>query len=167
MNKEALAVVILAAGHGTRMKSDLPKVLHPLAGRPILSHVLGNVAPLGPERVVVVVGKDMAAVEAAAAPHATVLQDPPLGTGHAVLQAMAALPGYHGAAGGGEVLVIFGDTPLLSPESLSCLLEAKRDSRGPMPASSGHSTADPRRARGQRPHQRSVARFADPIGGAW
>jgi bifunctional UDP-N-acetylglucosamine pyrophosphorylase/glucosamine-1-phosphate N-acetyltransferase len=126
MSSEKLAVVVLAAGRGTRMKSDLPKVLHPLAGRAMLSHVLGHVAALEPERVVVVVGKDMAAVEAAAAPHATVLQDPPLGTGHAVLQAKAALPGYHGAAGSGEVLVIFGDTPLLGSETLSRLLEARR-----------------------------------------
>jgi bifunctional UDP-N-acetylglucosamine pyrophosphorylase/glucosamine-1-phosphate N-acetyltransferase len=126
MSTEKLAVVVLAAGQGTRMKSDLPKVLHPLAGRPMLSYVLDNVAPLEPERVVVVVGKDMAAVEAAAAPHGTVLQDPPLGTGHAVLQAKGALAGYHGAAGTGAVLVIFGDTPLLSPETLSCLLEARR-----------------------------------------
>ena len=78
--------VILAAGLGTRMKSALPKTLHPIAGRPMLRHLLG-VAETVFDRIVVVVGPDMAALEAAAAPHRTVVQHERLGTAHAARQA--------------------------------------------------------------------------------
>jgi bifunctional UDP-N-acetylglucosamine pyrophosphorylase / glucosamine-1-phosphate N-acetyltransferase len=112
-----LAVVVLAAGMGTRMKSDLPKVLHPLAGRPLISHLMETVAQLAPERVVVVVGPGMDDVARAVEPAVTVVQQDRLGTGHAVAQARAALAGFEG-----DVLVLYGDTPLLSAATLRDLL---------------------------------------------
>ena len=81
--KTPVAVVVLAAGAGTRMKSALPKVLHPLAGWPMVRHVLEAVARLKPARVVGVVAPGAKTVAAAFAPHPTVVQRQPLGTGHA------------------------------------------------------------------------------------
>src|SRR5271168_2659331 len=86
-----LAAVLLAAGKGTRMKSRLPKVLHPIAGRPMIGYVLASLAPLAPEPAVVVVAPDMDRVAAAVAPHRTIVQEPQLGTGHAVLAAREAM----------------------------------------------------------------------------
>ncbi len=108
------------------MKSDLPKVLHRIGGQPMLRLVLDAVEPLRPDRIVVVVGPSMPAVEEVARPHVTVVQDPPLGTGHAVQQAASALDGYHGVTGRGDVLVVFGDTPLLGSETLARMLELRR-----------------------------------------
>ena len=84
------AAIILAAGLGTRMRSRLPKALHPIAGRPMLRHLLATCEQVF-ERIVVVVGPDMAALARAAAPHATVVQAERLGTGHAALQAQSVL----------------------------------------------------------------------------
>ena len=91
-SRRPVAAVILAAGMGTRMKSDLHKVLHPLAGRPMLLHLVASVAELGPARTVVVVGAGRDQVEAAVAPLGveTVHQAEQLGTGHAVAQARTA-----------------------------------------------------------------------------
>jgi bifunctional UDP-N-acetylglucosamine pyrophosphorylase/glucosamine-1-phosphate N-acetyltransferase len=101
------AAVILAAGMGTRMKSALPKALHPLAGRPMLQHLLASVEAAF-ERIVVVVGPDMAALERAAAPHATVVQGDRLGTAHAALCAAPLLEGF-----AGDVAVLYADNPLI------------------------------------------------------
>jgi bifunctional UDP-N-acetylglucosamine pyrophosphorylase/glucosamine-1-phosphate N-acetyltransferase len=118
-----LAVVILAAGAGTRMRSDLPKPLHEVGGAPLLAHVLGAAAPLAPARTVVVVGHGGAQVAAAArarAPAAAIVeQAPQLGTGHAVRCALPALEGFQGA-----VAVMFADTPLIRPATLRALLAA-------------------------------------------
>jgi bifunctional UDP-N-acetylglucosamine pyrophosphorylase / glucosamine-1-phosphate N-acetyltransferase len=109
-----LEVVVLAAGQGTRMVSALPKVLHPLAGRPLLEHVLDTAAALGPKRVHVVVGHHADAVRSAApGPWQWVVQEAQLGTGHAVQQAM---PGIDDAS---VVLVLYGDVPLVSAATLS------------------------------------------------
>jgi bifunctional UDP-N-acetylglucosamine pyrophosphorylase/glucosamine-1-phosphate N-acetyltransferase len=143
MSLRSFAVVVLAAGSGTRMKSDRPKVLHPVAGRSMLAHVLGHVAELAPERIVVVVGAGMEAVAEAAAPYATVVQDPPLGTGHAVLQAADALAGYHGPDGGGDLLVVYGDTPLLRPRTLARLLEERRRRDAPSLVGLAFRPSDP------------------------
>ncbi len=126
-SETGLAVVVLAAGRGTRMKSDLPKVLHRIGGQPMLRLVLDAVRALRPDKTVVVVGPNMPAVEAIAAPNPTVVQDPPLGTGHAVMQAAGALDGYHGVTGRGDVLVVFGDTPLLGTETMARMLELRRN----------------------------------------
>lgn len=107
----AIAAVILAAGKGTRMKSDLHKVLHPIAGRPMLMHLLGGLAGLTPAATVVVVGDKREQVEAVLAGTGAVVavQEPQLGTAHAALQAKDALAGFDGI-----VLVCFGDCPMLT-----------------------------------------------------
>lgn len=118
-------VVILAAGKGTRMKSDRPKVLHELCGRPMLGWVLDAAAALDPERIVVVVGHKAEDVEAAARKELPghdlqfVLQEPQLGTGHALQVAAPAI----GAAE--RVVVTYGDMPMLSADSLRALVAAQ------------------------------------------
>src|SRR4051812_40480317 len=93
--KSPIAVVVLAAGAGTRMKSALHKVLHPLAGWPMVRHVLDNVERLKPSRIIGVVSPGAKDVAAAFAPHRTVVQSKPLGTGHAAKAALGALKGIH------------------------------------------------------------------------
>jgi bifunctional UDP-N-acetylglucosamine pyrophosphorylase / glucosamine-1-phosphate N-acetyltransferase len=119
------AVVVLAAGQGTRMKSALPKVLHPLGGRSMLGHVLAAAAPLGAEHTVVVVGAGRAAVEehlAEVAPAARpVFQAEQRGSGHAAAVALEAVPAIEGA-----VLLVNGDAPLLRPETVTTLVDAHR-----------------------------------------
>lgn len=126
MSQGKLAVVILAAGMGTRMKSKLPKVMHPVAGRPMINHLLATVAELEPERVVVVIGPGMDQVAACAAPHPTVVQESRLGTGHAVACARDALAGFDG-----DVLVLYGDTPLITADTLRRMLRQRRATPGP------------------------------------
>jgi bifunctional UDP-N-acetylglucosamine pyrophosphorylase/glucosamine-1-phosphate N-acetyltransferase len=106
--------VLLAAGFGTRMKSALPKAMHPIAGRPMLLHLIASVAAVF-DRIVVVVGPGMEALERIAAPHATVVQQERLGTAHAALQAAAHF-------GDGDVAVLYADNPLIRPETLRRLL---------------------------------------------
>jgi len=116
----------MAAGKGTRMKSQLPKVLHRLAGRALLAHVVDTAAGLQPRRVVVITGHGAAEVEAAIAPEGAaagldlrfVRQEPQLGTGHAVQQALPAL------ADDGIVVVLSGDVPLTQVDTLLALIEA-------------------------------------------
>ena len=114
-----LSVVILAAGQGKRMKSDLPKVLQPLAGRPLLSHVVGCARELGPDAIHVVYGHGGERVREAlaSAPVNWVLQAEQHGTGHAVMQAAPSIPDDH------TVLVLYGDVPLTQPATLRALLE--------------------------------------------
>jgi len=117
-----LEIVVLAAGQGKRMHSALPKVLHPLAGRPLLAHVLETAQTLRPERIVVVHGHGGDAVQAAfpAAPLSWVDQSERLGTGHAVLQALPQI------SGDADVLVLYGDVPLVRAETLGELVRATR-----------------------------------------
>jgi bifunctional UDP-N-acetylglucosamine pyrophosphorylase/glucosamine-1-phosphate N-acetyltransferase len=116
-----LAVVVLAAGQGTRMKSDRNKVLHEVAGRPMLGHILAAAESLEPARLAVVVGNDADEVRAAFAGRATfLLQAEQRGTGHAVLQAQDFLADFRG-----DVLVLYGDTPLLRGETLERLAAHK------------------------------------------
>lgn len=119
-----VAAVVLAAGKGTRMKSDLHKVLHPIAGRSMLLHLLDSVDRLNPAAKVIVVGDKCEQVEAAVAGSgaAVVTQEPQLGTGHAVMQARDALEGFDG-----DVLVMFGDVPLVRAETMRAMLDALRD----------------------------------------
>jgi len=111
--------VILAAGKGTRMKSDLPKVLHELAGRTLLDHVMDTSAAAGIDRMVVVVGHMAALVEETCARPGIqfVLQEPQLGTGHAVQVAVPAL------RTGGYSVILAGDVPLLRTETLKRLVD--------------------------------------------
>ncbi|WP_041718097.1 bifunctional UDP-N-acetylglucosamine diphosphorylase/glucosamine-1-phosphate N-acetyltransferase GlmU [Alkalilimnicola ehrlichii MLHE-1] len=116
--EQALSIVVLAAGKGTRMRSRYPKLLHPVGGRPMLDHVLRTAFSLEPEAVHVVHGHGAEAVQAAHAdwPVRWVVQEPQLGTGHAVEQAIPAIPDDH------QVLVLYGDVPLVRPETLQALL---------------------------------------------
>jgi len=120
----ATALVILAAGKGTRMKSELPKVLHPLAGAPLLVHAMRAGAALNPERTVIVAGHGADAVGRAARDHdpeaRVVLQAEQLGTAHAVAQGAPALAGFSG-----DVFVLYGDTPFIHPETLARMAEAR------------------------------------------
>ena len=120
------AVLVLAAGPGTRMRSDTPKVLHTIAGRSMLSHSLHAVAKVAPQRLVVVLGHDHQRVaplvaelaERLGRPIHVALQDRPLGTGHAVLCGLSALPDDYA----GIVVVTSGDTPLLDSDTLADLI---------------------------------------------
>jgi bifunctional UDP-N-acetylglucosamine pyrophosphorylase/glucosamine-1-phosphate N-acetyltransferase len=114
-----VAAIILAAGMGTRMKSDLHKVLHPVAGRPMLAHLLASVEALSPEHVVVVVGagRDQVAPLVEGQGGHVAVQEPQLGTGHAVQQAEAALEGFSG-----DVLILYGDTPLVETGTMKQML---------------------------------------------
>ncbi len=120
-NERPLAVVILAAGQGTRMKSDLVKVLHPVAGRPMLGYPLALAELLEPEHLAVVIGRHAEQVRQAFAGRACFVEQPEQrGTGHAVLMAKPLLEGF-----AGDVLVLYGDTPLLRAETLQALRDAK------------------------------------------
>jgi bifunctional UDP-N-acetylglucosamine pyrophosphorylase/glucosamine-1-phosphate N-acetyltransferase len=134
------AVVILAAGEGTRMRSETHKVLHPCASRPLMLHLLDRVDALGADKRVVVVGKGREQVEAAIAGRdATVaFQAEQKGTGHAVQQAQAALEGYDG-----PVLVLYGDTPFVEAETLRRMLDRLDGDGGPGVVVLASCPADP------------------------
>src|SRR5215472_1179119 len=126
MRAAKFAAIVLAAGKGTRMKSDLPKVMHRLANRPLIRHVLETVAPLEPARTVVVLAPGMTDVAAAVAPAIVADQKQALGTGHAALAALPALEELVESGGIDDILVLFGDTPLLTSETLGALLAERR-----------------------------------------
>lgn len=109
--------IILAAGLGTRMKSALPKASHPIAGRPMLRHLMDSVAQVF-GRMVVVIGPDMPLLEQIAAPHPVVIQHDRLGTAHAALLAAAEF-------GDGEVAILYADNPLITVETLRALTERR------------------------------------------
>ncbi|MHA6345600.1 bifunctional UDP-N-acetylglucosamine diphosphorylase/glucosamine-1-phosphate N-acetyltransferase GlmU [Roseivivax sp. CAU 1761] len=120
----SIALIILAAGKGTRMESDLPKVLHRIGGAPMLVHAMQAGSRLGPERVVVVAGHGAEAVAEAARDHdpevEIALQTEQLGTAHAVAQAAPALEGFSG-----DVLVLYGDTPFIGHATLEAMAVAR------------------------------------------
>lgn len=131
-----LHVVILAAGKGTRMKSDLPKVLHPLAGKPLLQHVIDTVQCMNPERLHVVYGHqgDKLKENIVTANLNWVHQSEQLGTGHAVAQALEHIPD------GAHVLILYGDVPLITRESLVGFLETAHSGFGLMTVNLEDST---------------------------
>ncbi|MEO8455438.1 MAG: bifunctional UDP-N-acetylglucosamine diphosphorylase/glucosamine-1-phosphate N-acetyltransferase GlmU [Sphingomicrobium sp.] len=119
-DQRRFAVVILAAGQGTRMRSDTHKVLHPIASRPLLLHLLDTVDALGADKRIVVVGKGRDQVEQALGGREVVVahQAQQLGTGHAVQQAESALAGYDG-----PVLILYGDTPFVETKTVRRMLD--------------------------------------------
>jgi bifunctional UDP-N-acetylglucosamine pyrophosphorylase/glucosamine-1-phosphate N-acetyltransferase len=121
----SMALIVLAAGKGTRMKSDSPKVLHRIGQAPMLWHALRAGQALAPERSVVVAGHMAEQVEAAALDYdpeiRVVIQSEQLGTGHAVAQARPALEGFSG-----DAIVLYGDTPFLSEETLAAMQAARQ-----------------------------------------
>ena len=127
-DQRRFAVVILAAGQGTRMRSDTHKVLHPIASRPLLTHLLDRVDGLGADKRIVVVGKGRDQVELALNGRDVIVahQARQLGTGHAVQQAESALRGYDG-----PVLVLYGDTPFVEAETLRRMLDRLDSEGGP------------------------------------
>ena len=123
-----LAVAVLAAGKGTRMKSSLPKVLQPLAGATLVERVLSSARQLAPERRILIVGHQAERVEqqlSSVAGLEFVLQQPQNGTGHAVQQLLKPLQSFQG-----ELLVLNGDVPLLRAETVNALVRTHRDSNG-------------------------------------
>lgn len=123
-----ITAVLLAAGQGTRMKSSLPKVLHPVAGKPMIWHALRAIQQATTEKPVVVVGHGADEVTKYLGDSAqTVLQEPQLGTGHAVMQAESLLKGNTDL-----VIVCYADMPLLRGETLKKLVETQKQNNGPM-----------------------------------
>ena len=139
-NVRNFAVVILAAGQGTRMRSDTHKVLHPIAGKALLMHLLDSVDRLGAEKRVVVVGKGRDQVEKALSGRDVSIahQAEQKGTAHAVQQASDALAGYDGA-----VLILYGDTPFVEPETLQRMLDRLDGEGGPGVVVLASTPADP------------------------
>ncbi len=136
--KRSLACLVLGAGLGTRMRSASPKVLHRVAGRPMIGHVLAAAATLEPARLGVVVGPDMDAVSRAVAPWPTFVQERRDGTADAVKAGRALLDGFRGI-----VLVLYGDSPLITGETLRGLAAALAEPAGPAMAVLGMRPDDP------------------------
>ncbi len=138
----ATALIVLAAGQGTRMNSDLPKVLHPLGGVPLVVHAMASGDAVEPDETVVIAGHGADAVEVAVLaynPDAIVVQQAEqLGTGHAVLQAADALADFEGNA-----IVVFGDTPFVRPETIAKMAASRAD--GNAIVMLGFEAADPGR----------------------
>ncbi|MDY0010067.1 MAG: bifunctional UDP-N-acetylglucosamine diphosphorylase/glucosamine-1-phosphate N-acetyltransferase GlmU [Bdellovibrionales bacterium] len=135
-----IACIILAAGKGTRMKSALPKPLLPVAGLPMVQHVIAAAEGLSPERIVVVIGDDMQDMAEAVRPHQTAIQSAANGTGGAALAAREALAGFDG-----DVLVVFGDSPLITTASLERMVDIRRQFPAVGLVFSGMRPADPAR----------------------
>ena len=122
-----IAAIVLAAGKGTRMKSDLHKVLHPIAGRPMLMHLMASVDELNPAKKVVIVGDKADQLETALGGTAELaIQAPQLGTGHAVQQAEAALAGFDG-----DVLILYGDVPFVPATTMRAMIDRLNAPDGP------------------------------------
>lgn len=121
-----LGIVILAAGKGTRMNSDIAKVLHEMNGRPLIHYVIEQTRDSLPEKTVIIIGHQREAVTAVLQeyPVDTAVQDPQLGTGHAVQQAEAMFDGFTG-----DILVLSGDVPLLRRETIAELVQVHRDTK--------------------------------------
>ena len=138
-HEHAFAAVILAAGKGTRMKSDLHKVLHPIAGRPMLHHLMASIDRLNPAHKIVVVGAGAEQVEASLSGAAdTVRQEPQLGTGHAVQQAAQKLDGFDG-----DVLVLYGDVPFVRSDTMVAMQRRLHDDDAPKVVVLGFEPDDP------------------------
>ena len=142
MIKTKIAAIILCAGKGTRMHSDLPKVLHPLAGRPMLSHLLDSLSKIEFDHTAIVVGEKMDAVAEIAHPHSIVIQKKQLGTGHAVLATRQTLA-QNGNDFTGDVLVLFGADPLINAKTINKMIDARQKSPNPSIVALGFESRTP------------------------
>ncbi|WP_411342224.1 bifunctional UDP-N-acetylglucosamine diphosphorylase/glucosamine-1-phosphate N-acetyltransferase GlmU [Sphingopyxis sp. J-6] len=134
-----IAAIVLAAGKGTRMKSDLHKVLHPIAGRPMLLHLMASVDALSPAKKVVIVGDKADQLEAALGGSAELaVQDPQLGTGHAVQQGEGALAGFDG-----DVLILYGDVPFVPTATMQSMIDRLGAADAPAVVVLAFEPADP------------------------
>ncbi len=134
-----IAAIVLAAGKGTRMKSDLHKVLHPVAGRPMLLHLMASVDELNPAKKVVIVGDKADQLEAALAGTAELaVQEPQLGTGHAVQQAERALADFDG-----DVLILYGDVPFVPAATMRAMIDRLGAADAPAVVVLAFEPADP------------------------
>ncbi len=133
-----LSCIVLAAGMGTRMKSSLAKPLHKVAGRPMVLHTLAAAEKLNPQQMVVVIGQGMDALAEVVAPHRTAVQAMPKGTGDAVRAGLSACADFKG-----DVLVLFGDTPLVSCETLQKLIGRRLAGDNPAVVVSGMTPPSP------------------------
>jgi bifunctional UDP-N-acetylglucosamine pyrophosphorylase / glucosamine-1-phosphate N-acetyltransferase len=143
MSRSRFVAIVLAAGEGTRLNSVRPKVLHEVAGQPMIRHVLDALEPLRPVDTIVVIGHDMDAVARAVAPARTAIQSPPRGTADAV---RAARPGLADRLAMDDIdaaLVLYGDTPLLRTETIATLLAARHRVPPAAVAVAGMRPADP------------------------
>jgi bifunctional UDP-N-acetylglucosamine pyrophosphorylase/glucosamine-1-phosphate N-acetyltransferase len=136
---DTVAAIILAAGQGSRMKSKLPKVMHRIGNRSMIGHVIDNLADLAVQHIAVVIAPGMDSVAREVAPHRTAFQTEPLGTAHAVGAAEQALAD----SGAQTVLVLYGDSPFVSGETLQRLLSRRRASDNPAVTVLGMRPADP------------------------
>lgn len=121
MSRE-IGAIILGAGKGTRMKSDLPKVLMPVDNKPMIRHIIDTLEELKVKKIVTVIAPDGDAVKREVAPYPTCVQEKQLGTGHAVMSARDDFRGFFG-----DILVIFGDQPLYTKESMKKLLKKRAE----------------------------------------
>ena len=144
MSPPGFAAIILAAGEGSRLNSARPKVLHEIAGQAMIRHVIAALRPLAPAETVVVIGRDMDAVAHAVAPLPTAIQFPPRGTGDAVRAARPVLADrLAGDSTISDLVVLYGDTPLISTETIAALLDARRRAPEAAVAVAGFRPADP------------------------
>ncbi|WP_119303989.1 bifunctional UDP-N-acetylglucosamine diphosphorylase/glucosamine-1-phosphate N-acetyltransferase GlmU [Dongia deserti] len=132
------AAIVLAAGKGTRMKSKLPKVMHRIAGRTLIGHVLDHLAPLKLARVIAVIAPGMDDVTKEVAPHGIVFQAKQLGTGHAVGSAREAFKDFSG-----DILVVYGDTPFVATVTLQRMFKRRREPDNPAIVVLGMRPVDP------------------------
>ena len=138
MANAEVGAIILAAGAGTRMKSDLPKVLHALGSKPMVRHVTDLAERLDAARICVVIAPYMENVAQIVRPHRTAIQAKALGTGHAALAAAPVMEGFRG-----DIFVLFGDTPLITTDTLQAMLEARRAAPRPAIVVLGMRSAGP------------------------
>ncbi len=122
MNQQKIAAIILGAGKGTRMKSDLPKVLMPVCGKPMIRHIIDTLEEMDVEKIVTVIAPDGDLVKKEVAPYPTCVQEKQLGTCHAVLAARPLLNTFHG-----DIFVVFGDQPLYTKNTFEKLLSKRRE----------------------------------------
>jgi bifunctional UDP-N-acetylglucosamine pyrophosphorylase/glucosamine-1-phosphate N-acetyltransferase len=115
MTQTSLTIIILGAGKGTRMRSSLPKIMHPIAGKPMIGHVLDTASQLNPDKIHVVLAPDMQQVQEYIAPHSYAIQSPAMGTGHALRCGLENLGQNHES---GTIIVLLGDAPLIKAETL-------------------------------------------------